>query len=136
MVAFRCVSCRAKEADQLKQDLQEARESERRAKQKLLEITSKSSYTVSIICIVVPHSQPVNVPSAIARGVPCLHPIEDRYEPFHRIDAQKPLTVLSCSSRHHITRTSLGSFICFHPYLPFSCYQNRGAAGEIKGSKL
>ncbi|XP_071618761.1 merlin isoform X6 [Heliangelus exortis] len=35
---------RAKEADQLKQDLQEARESERRAKQKLLEIT-KSSYT-------------------------------------------------------------------------------------------
>ncbi|XP_074916023.1 merlin isoform X4 [Chelonoidis abingdonii] len=35
---------RAKEADQLKQDLQEARESERRAKQKLLEITSKSSY--------------------------------------------------------------------------------------------
>uniref|UniRef100_A0A8C3FJQ9 NF2, moesin-ezrin-radixin like (MERLIN) tumor suppressor n=1 Tax=Chrysemys picta bellii TaxID=8478 RepID=A0A8C3FJQ9_CHRPI len=36
---------RAKEADQLKQDLQEARESERRAKQKLLEITSKSSYT-------------------------------------------------------------------------------------------
>lgn len=40
------VLCRAKEADQLKQDLQEARESERRAKQKLLEITSKSSYTV------------------------------------------------------------------------------------------
>ncbi|XP_053135944.1 merlin isoform X5 [Hemicordylus capensis] len=36
---------RAKEADQLKQDLQEARDSERRAKQKLLEITSKSSYT-------------------------------------------------------------------------------------------
>ncbi|XP_020852060.1 merlin isoform X4 [Phascolarctos cinereus] len=35
---------RAKEADQLKQDLQEARESERRAKQKLLEITSKASY--------------------------------------------------------------------------------------------
>ncbi|XP_062446387.1 merlin isoform X8 [Rhea pennata] len=39
---------RAKEADQLKQDLQEARESERRAKQKLLEITSKSSYTQSV----------------------------------------------------------------------------------------
>ncbi|XP_071618760.1 merlin isoform X5 [Heliangelus exortis] len=38
---------RAKEADQLKQDLQEARESERRAKQKLLEIT-KSSYTQSM----------------------------------------------------------------------------------------
>ncbi|XP_043834407.1 merlin isoform X3 [Dromiciops gliroides] len=36
---------RAKEADQLKQDLQEARESERRAKQKLLEITTKASYT-------------------------------------------------------------------------------------------
>ncbi|KAI1901037.1 hypothetical protein AGOR_G00056020 [Albula goreensis] len=36
---------RAKEADQLKQDLQEARESERRAKNKLLEITSKSAYT-------------------------------------------------------------------------------------------
>lgn len=35
---------RAKEADQLKQDLQEARESERRAKHKLLEITSKSPY--------------------------------------------------------------------------------------------
>ncbi|XP_068096494.1 merlin isoform X5 [Hyperolius riggenbachi] len=36
---------RAKEAEQLKQDLQEARESERRAKQKLLEITSKAAYT-------------------------------------------------------------------------------------------
>ncbi|XP_006640249.1 NF2, moesin-ezrin-radixin like (MERLIN) tumor suppressor a [Lepisosteus oculatus] len=36
---------RAKEAEQLKQDLQEARESERRAKHKLLEITSKSAYT-------------------------------------------------------------------------------------------
>ncbi|KAA0716850.1 Merlin Moesin-ezrin-radixin-like protein [Triplophysa tibetana] len=36
---------RAKEADQLKQDLQEARESERRAKNKLLEISSKSSYS-------------------------------------------------------------------------------------------
>uniref|UniRef100_A0A8C5WQ02 NF2, moesin-ezrin-radixin like (MERLIN) tumor suppressor n=1 Tax=Laticauda laticaudata TaxID=8630 RepID=A0A8C5WQ02_LATLA len=36
---------RAKEADQLKNDLQESRDSERRAKQKLLEITSKSSYT-------------------------------------------------------------------------------------------
>ncbi|XP_022524136.1 NF2, moesin-ezrin-radixin like (MERLIN) tumor suppressor a [Astyanax mexicanus] len=36
---------RAKEADQLKQDLQEARESERRAKHKLLEITSKTPYS-------------------------------------------------------------------------------------------
>ncbi|XP_056601746.1 NF2, moesin-ezrin-radixin like (MERLIN) tumor suppressor a [Triplophysa dalaica] len=36
---------RAKEADQLKQDLQEARESERRAKNKLLEISSKSAYS-------------------------------------------------------------------------------------------
>ncbi|XP_028681281.1 NF2, moesin-ezrin-radixin like (MERLIN) tumor suppressor a isoform X1 [Erpetoichthys calabaricus] len=36
---------RAKEAEQLKQDLQEARESERRAKHKLLEITSRSPYT-------------------------------------------------------------------------------------------
>ncbi|XP_043096355.1 neurofibromin 2a (merlin) [Puntigrus tetrazona] len=36
---------RAKEADQLKQDLQEARESERKAKNKLLEITSKSAYS-------------------------------------------------------------------------------------------
>ncbi|KAF3695462.1 Merlin Moesin-ezrin-radixin-like protein Neurofibromin-2 Schwannomin [Channa argus] len=36
---------RAKEAEQLKQDLQEARESERRAKHKLLEITSKTVYT-------------------------------------------------------------------------------------------
>uniref|UniRef100_A0AAR2LZW7 NF2, moesin-ezrin-radixin like (MERLIN) tumor suppressor a n=1 Tax=Pygocentrus nattereri TaxID=42514 RepID=A0AAR2LZW7_PYGNA len=38
---------RAKEADQLKQDLQEARESERRAKYKLLEITSKSPYSAA-----------------------------------------------------------------------------------------
>uniref|UniRef100_A0A8C8G2X0 FERM domain-containing protein n=1 Tax=Oncorhynchus tshawytscha TaxID=74940 RepID=A0A8C8G2X0_ONCTS len=37
---------RAMEADQLKQDLQEARDSERRAKHKLLEITSKSTYSV------------------------------------------------------------------------------------------
>ncbi|XP_051960908.1 NF2, moesin-ezrin-radixin like (MERLIN) tumor suppressor a [Xyrauchen texanus] len=36
---------RAREADQLKQELQEARESERRAKNKLLEITSKSPYS-------------------------------------------------------------------------------------------
>ena len=78
-----CFFCRAKEADQLKQDLQEARESERRAKQKLLEITSKSSYTVRAICIVVSRSQPVNVPSSVAwrslvspscqwRGMSCL----------------------------------------------------------------
>lgn len=40
--------CRAKEADQLKQDLQEAREAERRAKQKLLEITTKPTYLVSL----------------------------------------------------------------------------------------
>ncbi|XP_012988213.2 neurofibromin 2a (merlin) [Esox lucius] len=40
---------RAKEADQLKQDLQEARESERRAKHKLLEITSKSAYSPSAV---------------------------------------------------------------------------------------
>uniref|UniRef100_A0AAY4BQB3 Merlin n=1 Tax=Denticeps clupeoides TaxID=299321 RepID=A0AAY4BQB3_9TELE len=37
---------RAKEADQLKQDLEEARDSERRAKHKLLEITSKAAYSV------------------------------------------------------------------------------------------
>ncbi|KAM4745348.1 merlin [Anableps anableps] len=36
---------RAKEAEQLKQDLQEARNSERRAKNKLLEITSKAIYS-------------------------------------------------------------------------------------------
>lgn len=42
-----CSSLRAKEAEQLKQDLQEARESERRAKHKLLEITSKAMYTVT-----------------------------------------------------------------------------------------
>uniref|UniRef100_A0A8C4F3S0 NF2, moesin-ezrin-radixin like (MERLIN) tumor suppressor a n=1 Tax=Dicentrarchus labrax TaxID=13489 RepID=A0A8C4F3S0_DICLA len=36
---------RAKEAEQLKQDLQEAKESERRAKHKLLEITSRAVYT-------------------------------------------------------------------------------------------
>ncbi|XP_075960541.1 merlin isoform X1 [Anarhichas minor] len=35
---------RAKEAEQLKQDLQDARESERRAKHKLLEITSRTVY--------------------------------------------------------------------------------------------
>lgn len=40
-------SLRAKEAEQLKQDLQEARDSERRAKHKLLEITSKAVYTVT-----------------------------------------------------------------------------------------
>uniref|UniRef100_A0A672NCD7 Neurofibromin 2a (merlin) n=1 Tax=Sinocyclocheilus grahami TaxID=75366 RepID=A0A672NCD7_SINGR len=38
---------RAKEADQLKQDLQEAKESERKAKNKLLEITSKSPVPLS-----------------------------------------------------------------------------------------
>uniref|UniRef100_A0A7N8YA86 NF2, moesin-ezrin-radixin like (MERLIN) tumor suppressor a n=1 Tax=Mastacembelus armatus TaxID=205130 RepID=A0A7N8YA86_9TELE len=38
---------RAQEAEQLKQDLQEARESERRAKHKLLEITSKAVYVVT-----------------------------------------------------------------------------------------
>ncbi|CAG08148.1 unnamed protein product, partial [Tetraodon nigroviridis] len=36
---------RAKEAEQLKQDLQEAKESERRAKNKLLEITSRTDHT-------------------------------------------------------------------------------------------
>lgn len=41
-----CLSLRAKEADQLKQDLQEAKESERRAKNKLLEITSRAVYAV------------------------------------------------------------------------------------------
>ncbi|KAL6040978.1 hypothetical protein STEG23_035954 [Scotinomys teguina] len=35
---------RAKEADQLKQDLQEAREAEQRAKKKLLEIATKPTY--------------------------------------------------------------------------------------------
>uniref|UniRef100_A0A8C7UA92 NF2, moesin-ezrin-radixin like (MERLIN) tumor suppressor a n=1 Tax=Oncorhynchus mykiss TaxID=8022 RepID=A0A8C7UA92_ONCMY len=40
---------RAMEADQLKQDLQEARDSERRAKHKLLEITSKSTYSPSAV---------------------------------------------------------------------------------------
>ncbi|XP_071258592.1 NF2, moesin-ezrin-radixin like (MERLIN) tumor suppressor a isoform X1 [Salvelinus alpinus] len=40
---------RAIEADQLKQDLQEARDSERRAKHKLLEITSKSTYSPSAV---------------------------------------------------------------------------------------
>ncbi|KAI5613332.1 merlin [Silurus asotus] len=40
---------RAKEADQLKQDLQEAKESERRAKYKLLEITSKSPYSATAL---------------------------------------------------------------------------------------
>ncbi|TSU24193.1 Merlin [Bagarius yarrelli] len=40
---------RAKEADQLKQDLQEARESERRAKHKLLEITSQSPYSAAAL---------------------------------------------------------------------------------------
>ncbi|KAF5894636.1 merlin, partial [Clarias magur] len=48
---------RAKEADQLKQDLQEARESERRAKHKLLEITSKSPYAVTAASLS-PHALP------------------------------------------------------------------------------
>uniref|UniRef100_A0A8C5GNM8 FERM domain-containing protein n=1 Tax=Gouania willdenowi TaxID=441366 RepID=A0A8C5GNM8_GOUWI len=39
---------RSKEAEQLKQDLQEARDSERRAKHKLLEITSRTVYTFSL----------------------------------------------------------------------------------------
>ena len=42
-----CSSLRAKEAEQLKQDLQNAKESERRAKNKLLEITSRTAYTVT-----------------------------------------------------------------------------------------
>lgn len=41
------MSVRAKEAEQLKQDLQEAKESERRAKHKLLEITSRAVYSVT-----------------------------------------------------------------------------------------
>lgn len=42
-----CSSLRAKEAEQLKQDLQEAKESERRAKNKLLEITSRAAHAVT-----------------------------------------------------------------------------------------
>lgn len=42
-----CSLLRAKEAEQLKQDLQEAKESERRAKNKLLEITSRTLHTVT-----------------------------------------------------------------------------------------
>lgn len=42
-----CSLLRAKEAEQLKQDLQEAKESERRAKNKLLEITSRTVHTVT-----------------------------------------------------------------------------------------
>lgn len=42
-----CSLFRAKEAEQLKQDLQEAKESERRAKNKLLEITSRTVHTVT-----------------------------------------------------------------------------------------
>lgn len=40
-----CVDSRLKEADHLKQDLTEAKDAERRAKQKLLEIT-KTTYPV------------------------------------------------------------------------------------------
>jgi len=40
------LSCRAKEAEHLKQDLHEAREAERKAKQKLLDIT-RLNYPVS-----------------------------------------------------------------------------------------
>lgn len=40
-----CVDFRLKEADHLKQDLTEAKDAERRAKQKLLEIT-KTTYPV------------------------------------------------------------------------------------------
>ncbi|XP_062398657.1 NF2, moesin-ezrin-radixin like (MERLIN) tumor suppressor a isoform X1 [Sardina pilchardus] len=49
---------RAKEADQLKQDLHKARESERRAKNKLLEITSRSPYTVNTQPVSTPHQTP------------------------------------------------------------------------------
>uniref|UniRef100_A0A4W3HNB9 NF2, moesin-ezrin-radixin like (MERLIN) tumor suppressor n=1 Tax=Callorhinchus milii TaxID=7868 RepID=A0A4W3HNB9_CALMI len=42
---------RATEAEQLKQDLQDAREAEKRAKQKLIEIASKSSHTVRTLPI-------------------------------------------------------------------------------------
>lgn len=42
-----CSTLRAKEAEQLKQDLQEAKESERRAKNKLLEITSRAAHAVT-----------------------------------------------------------------------------------------
>lgn len=42
-----CLYLRAKEAELLKQDLLEARDSERRAKNKLLEITSKAVYVVT-----------------------------------------------------------------------------------------
>ncbi|XP_066512348.1 merlin-like [Hoplias malabaricus] len=51
---------RAKEADQLKQDLQEARESERRAKYKLLEITSKSPYSAAPLS---PCTLPADLPN-------------------------------------------------------------------------
>uniref|UniRef100_UPI003AAEA19B NF2, moesin-ezrin-radixin like (MERLIN) tumor suppressor a isoform X1 n=1 Tax=Centroberyx gerrardi TaxID=166262 RepID=UPI003AAEA19B len=51
---------RTKEAEQLKQDLQEARESERRAKHKLLEITSKAVYPPFRPCF---PSQPPALPA-------------------------------------------------------------------------
>ena len=60
---------RAKEADQLKQDLQEAREAERRAKEKLLEITTKPTYPVSLGCQP-PCFQPHRFPSLPALRFP------------------------------------------------------------------
>ncbi|XP_038174925.1 merlin isoform X3 [Arvicola amphibius] len=57
---------RAKEADQLKQDLQEAREAERRAKQKLLEIATKPTYP------------PVNpIPAPLPPDIPSFNIIGD-----------------------------------------------------------
>ncbi|XP_018596058.1 merlin isoform X1 [Scleropages formosus] len=54
---------RAKEAEQLKQDLEEARESERRAKNKLLEITSRSVKTPTQLATMPPDIPGMNLSS-------------------------------------------------------------------------
>uniref|UniRef100_A0A674MFJ4 Merlin n=1 Tax=Takifugu rubripes TaxID=31033 RepID=A0A674MFJ4_TAKRU len=60
---------RAKEAEQLKQDLQEAKESERRAKNKLLEITSRTVHTVSEQSVHAVHTPLISIKDSVALTV-------------------------------------------------------------------
>lgn len=92
---------RAKEADQLKQDLQEARDSERRAKQKLLEITSKSSYTVRTLCTTILQSSP---------------PPLDTWKPLNSAILRP-----ACCVGNHTNWTDLYQLICI-PLYSFHCW--------------
>lgn len=125
---------RAKEADQLKQDLQEARESERRAKQKLLEITSKSSYTVRRSCLVIPGSQPVIVASVPWRiPVPPSHRRRGTSGLIASLSSCSEIRSCSCSCRPGALSSTL---LFFLPVCPASCYESPAAAGETEGSKF